>query len=378
MKLKCIYCGIAEFDKGKGSEEHAILSSLGGRKASRSICCQACNGKLGEEIDKPLVEGLRHLSTYFGVLTGRNKESAIVREFGTHNGVPFDLLPGGQVQLSKDRVEEEIDEDKGIINISVHARDEYRARNILKGLLRKHGKTEENLNLNEMARDLEGPGPVNSNLELGGELQYRSIAKSALTYLATMISSERLRGECFSEIIEYILGRREGARFVFIVKMDFPEFPSVSEVQHRIIIFASEGRRMVVGLLELFGGIRFKVTLSNCWDGPDVKKGYAVNPLTGEHKECEIEESINDDCWGEDLEVNSEEIFKEILNGVFVLAYRNHIELEKNRIFERVWEEFQSEISSQGLTSEIRQRVFFRLSEELARLNRRINKNFLN
>lgn len=35
--LKCLYCNIEEFNPGEGSEEHAILSALGGRRREISV-----------------------------------------------------------------------------------------------------------------------------------------------------------------------------------------------------------------------------------------------------------------------------------------------------------------------------------------------------
>ena len=59
--------------------------------------------------------------------------------------------------------------------------------------------------------------------------------------------------------------------------MSFPSLPHISDAQYRSIISASADRKIAIGLVELFGGLKFRVILTDCWDGPDLQKGR-VNP----------------------------------------------------------------------------------------------------
>src|SRR5439155_5727527 len=100
--LRCLYCPM-EFTKGSG--EHVILSALGGRKESRSACCQACNKRLGDEVDKPLAEALRFVCNLLSITTGRGKAAPTIRRVDSGRGYNLDLRPGMTPRVSNARVE---------------------------------------------------------------------------------------------------------------------------------------------------------------------------------------------------------------------------------------------------------------------------------
>ena len=365
MKLTCIYCMTEQFDQGKGSEEHAVLSSLGGRKSSRSICCQKCNTELGNEIDEPLAEGLRIISTFFGIITGRGKEAATLKSYGTHNGRSFDLLPGGRVEQSRVKIDRQVDEEKGIANISVSARNVDEAKKLLKQQLKSFGKGIEDFQIGGITESVEYPKSISGSIDLGLVSQHRSIAKTALTYIATMISPERLRSGCFSNIIEYILGNEEASDSISMTSVNFPPLPNISDAQHRVIISASEDKKMAIGLVELFGSLKFKIALTDCWEGPNLQKGYAVNPLNGDQVECEDTVNLNDDHWGEEASSFDEEIYRDMMSKVFGSAYNHHVKLEHERIVSEVTEEFCKELRDGYFTDELKMELSSRIAKSI-------------
>jgi hypothetical protein len=303
LKLSCIYCLNETFDQGKGSEEHAILSSLGGRKSSRNVCCSNCNNRLGKEIDESCSEALSFFSTMLDITTGRNKPAPTQRSIGEHEGKSFDIFPGGEIKFSKSDVD--IQEENGKAEISITANSESEALNILSVILKKYGKSIDDFTDLE-AKSVKSYIPsVHQRLELGGEKQLRSIAKMALTYLATFISPERLRSSEFKPIIEYI--NKEGVENNF-VSFSTEEFPSnkrqISEINHRLIISACDESNKVNAVLELYGNIRFLVTLTDNWSGPNVSKEYIVDPVTK----------------------NSEELTSSNTGNIFCLSHQNTVD----------------------------------------------------
>lgn len=375
MKLTCIYCKIEEFEQGRGSEEHAVLSSLGGRKSSRSICCQKCNTDLGNQIDEPLADGLRFISTFLGIVTGRRKEAATLKSYGTHNDEKFDLLPGGRVQKSKVKIDREIDKEHGIVNISVSAKNLDEAKNLLEQQLNNFGKNVRDFQFGNITESIEYPEAISGTINLGLASQHRSLAKSALTYLATMISPQRLRSECFSSVIEYILGDKEELALTTITKMSFPPLPNISDVQHRIIISASEDKKIAIGLVELFGGLKFKVILTESWDGPDLQKGYAVNPLNGDQIEHDDIVNLNDDHWSDDAPSFSGEDYKDMMCNVFKFAFDHHVKLERERIIAEVIAKFCNEYGDQDFTDELRMELSVRITKAIVNSVYRIDEN---
>lgn len=272
----CIYCQENSFDPGKGSEEHAILSSLGGRKASRNICCEECNNRLGDEIDKPFSEEYAFFSTMLGITTGRNKEAPTHRAAVEHDGLAYDLKSGGAYKLSKALVSLE-DQPDGTSCVSITAGSEEQALALIEQVLKKFGKTIDDFQSIE-AKSVKSYLPTeHKRLALGGILQFRAVAKMLLTYLATLVSPERLRSESFRAVTAFINGcdnEFSGANIGSRVML--PDDPRISDINHRAFIFASNEKHLVVGVLELFGNINYSVELTSTWDGPDISKVYVM------------------------------------------------------------------------------------------------------
>lgn len=290
MIISCIYCPNGSFEKGKGSLEHVILSSLGGRKSSRNICCESCNNRLGKEIDEPLGEALGFFSTMLDITTGRNKPAPTQKMIGEHKGNKFDIYSGGLIKYSKSDVD--IKEADGKAEVSISANSEQEALKILSGVLKKYDKTIDDFTDLE-AKSVKSYVPsIHQRLELGGEEQLRSIAKTALTYMATFVAPERLRNGDFESIIQYI--NEEGIEndFVSFSTAPFPVLVQVDPaIKHRLIVAASETNKKANAVLELYGNIRFFVTLTDKWSGPSVSNMYTIDPVSKESEELETSHS---------------------------------------------------------------------------------------
>lgn len=287
--MLCVYCQENEFEPGKGSEEHAILSSLGGRKASRNICCQECNNRLGDEIDKPFSEEYAYFSTMLDITTGRNKDAPTHKEAVEHDGLAFDLLPGGGFRLSRAAVSLK-DLPDGSSSISITAGSEKQALDLIGNVLKRYGKSIDDFQSLE-ARSVKSYLPTeHRRLSLGGSAQYRAVAKMLLTYLATMVSPERLRSGVFSDVISFINGCDNTFKNACLgSRVVLPSIPRKSDVDHRAFIFTSSANKLAIGVLELFGNIRYTVELSSSWDGPDLSKVYLINPVDGNSEEFSFE-----------------------------------------------------------------------------------------
>ena len=292
--ISCIYCPNGNFEKGKGSLEHVILSSLGGRKSSRNICCENCNNRLGKEIDEPLGDALSFFSTMLDITTGRNKPAPTQKMIGEHKGKEFDVYSGGLVKYSKSDVE--ITEADGKAEISISANSEEEALKILSGFLKKYDKTLDDFTDLE-AKSVKSYIPsIHQRLQLGGEEQLRSIAKTALTYMATFVAPERLRNGDFESIIQFINEKGVENSFVSFSTAPFPMLGQLGpEIKHRLIVAASETKRKANAVLELYGNIKFFITLTDKWSGPSVSKAYTIDPVLKEFEELEF--CHNDDIF---------------------------------------------------------------------------------
>jgi len=291
LEVSCIYCPSESFEKGKGSVEHVIPSSLGGRKSSRNICCVSCNNRLGKEVDEPLGVALSFFSTMLDITTGRNKPAPVQKMIAEHKGKQFDIHSGGLIRYSKNDVE--INEVDGKAEIAISANSEEEVLKILSAVLKKYDKTVDDFTSIKAKSKKSYIPKVHQRLALGGEKQLRSVAKTALTYLATLVSPERLRTGDFQSVIQYI--NEEGIENNF-VSFSTDSFPSLgqekSEINHCLIVAASDQHKKVNAVLELYGNIKFFITLTNKWSGPSISKAYTINPVTKESQETTSSHSV--------------------------------------------------------------------------------------
>lgn len=271
--MTCIYCGNL---LGEGSDEHIILSSLGGRKQSKNICCHDCNTRLGGTIDKDFADRIQFLSNQIGLTTGRNKPAPTLRRVGT--GI-FNLPPDGPPELAKATVEEQTNPETGDKTIQISARSLDEAKRLVDGQLKRFGLDAKNVMIVAKEKSTYIP-EFQIRLEIHPQ-DFRSIAKMILNYLAVKVAPERIRDGNFAEIIGFIdKGVELPVNWITPDYVnDFPETANASPFNHRVFVFASNTDKAAFGLLELFGHLRFSCLLSERWNGPEVSSVYIVDPI---------------------------------------------------------------------------------------------------
>jgi HNH endonuclease len=285
IMLSCIYCKNKSFQYDCGSKEHVILSSLGGIKASKNICCEVCNNRLGNEIDEPFADNFSFFSTMFNITTGRKKKASILKNEVEYNGNIYDLQPGGKFKLSKGSVRFK---DSGGFSIVAGSREQ--AITLLEQAKKKSKEsTEDSMKIEAKSTRVFLP-PQEKKLDIGGNLQFRSAAKMLITYLATCIKPDRLRDGSFDKTISFIDENSSDFLETYIgdcgLLFNLDRY-NISNINHRVFIFASQEKRIVVGVLELFGAIRYTVKLSNVWNGPDFSRAYVIDPVEGKNQNLE-------------------------------------------------------------------------------------------
>jgi len=161
-----------------------------------------------------------------------------------------------------------------------------------------------------------------------------------LTYLATFVAPERLRTGDFQAVIEYINEKGIENNFVSFSTAPFPLLDRVdSEIKHRLILAACDENKKVNAMLELYGNIRFFITLTDQWSGPSISKVYAIDPVTQESEEVSFHSEEVFNLSHEDS-VDSEGFKKAVFNIIQCFQDR-----QMNRII--------SQISSKAIENHI-------------------------
>ncbi|MFY4759042.1 HNH endonuclease [Aliarcobacter butzleri] len=308
--IKCVYC-TNEFKEGEGSLEHVILSSLGGRKGSRNICCEECNGRLGTEIDKPVADFFSFYSNMLGIRTGRNKDASVIKNIIKIGDSLYDMLPEGKFELSKNKVD--IQELDNIKKISVSAKDVEQAKNIFKNIIINQLKLDPKSIINvEATSNKIYPPIIHREFVFGGDEQYRSYAKTILTYLATLVKPERIREDGLKDIINYINGLAHKNKYPILYNgiLSLPLEPKLSNINHRVFIHASNIKNKVIGILEIFGSIKISCILSNEWKYSNISKVYVVDPVTSKtlNEDIILSESLVNECINMKTSLDNESI----------------------------------------------------------------------
>ncbi len=354
--LSCIYCKNKSFQYDCGSKEHVILSSLGGIKASKNICCEGCNNRLGNEIDEPFADNFSFFSTMFNIITGRKKKASILKNEVEYNGNIYDLQPGGKFKLSKGSVRFK---DSG--GFSIVAGSTEQAITLLEQAKKKSKEsTEDSMKIEAKSTKIFLP-PQEKKLDIGGNLQFRSAAKMLITYLGTCINPERLRDGSFDKTISFIDGNLSEFSETYIgdcgLLLNLDRY-NISNINHRAFIFASQEKRIVIGVLELFGAIRYTVKLSNVWNSSDFSRVYIIDPVNRKNQNFESLSNFTFDNYKE-----CHQDSHTVLNGIESLV---------SNFQERQCKKHNSEIISDAINRHMKEgelitdRILFNSASEVA------------
>lgn len=288
--LTCVYCNKSKFSSGKGSKEHAILSSLGGRKLSQNICCEECNNRLGKSIDDGLSNKLSPISTLLNIKTGRNKSAPTQINAIELNSEFYNLQPSGE--MTRNGVQQEFTKLDGVTSFRIVANNKEQAIRVLEGKLKSQNKSLKDVKDETITKVSQYGAQISFTISFT-ENDLRSIAKMALTMLATKVSPQRLRDKAFFNVVNYINGGNEDGIALNDTNTEFPSEHKVSDANHRIFIYASKEENICIALVELYGGFRFSVLLSKEWHGPSIACCYVIDPITTEKLDYDVSERTN-------------------------------------------------------------------------------------
>jgi len=266
-----------------GSEEHILLSALGGRKRSTRVICAVHNNAFGSTIDVALTRQLAYFCNILGIQTGRREPSATLRNLVTTGGERVDVAPGGRM-IAQTQINDTLTSpNQRSIDIAVAS--EERLRTLLPQYLRRHRRGTSDLENAVLEERIEPGAAIDFEIDLGDEEAFRCVAKMGLLLLASAVGTHHVRGVDTAGIRSFILdgsGAWDGLRREYETDFSRPaEHITLPAYAHRIGAVADASAQLAYAQVELFGMLRYTVIISEDWSGPAAGLQYGVNPVDG-------------------------------------------------------------------------------------------------
>ncbi len=272
----CIYCQISLGADTRVA--HIIPSALGGKLASRNICCWDCNSAISA-IEKSLCDALRGVTAMAGVQTGRGRKAPPLRMTDPQHGLTE--VWGGHPTIMGTPPAVRPPEG-GQVRFHFSATDLDSAALQTAHLLRRFGKTPDDLEAGKVVT-FTGAERITflDRFEFDGSISLpehlRVFAKAALELLALHRPLLALRPEL-----------RDAAAFV---RFGGPEVDVgwdattegplgvVRPLWHSCEVWSAGAN--LIGKVVLFGAYPFTVSLTTKWQGEPVTAVHAVDPVAG-------------------------------------------------------------------------------------------------
>lgn len=280
----CILCDVPV--RENNSKEHIIPQAIGGRLKAKNIICKSCNENEASEWDAVLVKSLEFLS---GLLQIKRERG----EIPSRKIAVTPMLPelGGEERfwlnadksLSPIRPECKILEEAGKKYIVATGKDKESVKKALKGELRNrnliyNSKTVKFRNVDEKINNIHveksSIGDVDSN---------RSTVKTALVYAISI----GVKSNFCTIVLEYLKNDKANSCIGFYHENDLIKNRPKNHVFHCVSVQNKNG--LLLGYVEYFSAFRFIICLSEAYSGPDVYGCYAINPVSGEQFNLEVD-----------------------------------------------------------------------------------------
>lgn len=167
---RCLFCPAAT----DGSEEHVILSAIGGVKSSTRLICSKCNGVLGSTIDNSFLQSLTWVTLMVDPPTRRRASEERYRILD-QDGTEYELHAGGRLTVRHKKRPE----GGWVGDASIKERIEEHARRAAEAITKRTGQ-EATLTCDEVQAI---PAPIQFSIQGDPIVFHREFVKWALELL---------------------------------------------------------------------------------------------------------------------------------------------------------------------------------------------------
>jgi len=335
---KCFFCGAPLEGKNKTSE-HILPNSIGGRRKVDTFICRSCNNSFGEGCDAELAKQFNFLSMLLDI---KRETGKVQREKLTaKDGKQYWVSPGGDVELVP-TAPIRTPLPNGKIEISATVSSEEQLEQLIQGLERRHKGIRQQIDESCIIRKKEYlDSPLGKKLSIGGEELARSAAKSCLALLScTDVLFDN------SSIREFISKQRSGDGIWMFCDWDVVQNRNIDDIFHCVHVESIPEKHQLVGYVEYFCIVRLVFKIAADCIG-DIKKTYAINPLTGE--ELNLELNIGDTFKGITSEKYTSAIYEAMMGRCGRVVRYAHSVMEKNERDRVLKEAFDTAMSEVGI-----------------------------
>ena len=325
---ECSLCDVKITEKND-TKEHVIPNAIGGRKKISGFICKQCNNQSGDDWESDLAKQLNPLGLFFGI--SRDRGSVPSQQFETTGEDKVILNADGTMDIAKPVYKEH--QHKAGVNINISARSMKEAKKMLKGVKRKYPQANlEDLVSNAEERSFYPSDMIKFNLSFGGQMAGRSIVKSAL---ALVVEAGVSAKEC-EHAREYLTNSEGEACFGYYYEKDVVTNRPKGIPIHCVYVKGDSNSKQILGYVEYFGVQRMVMALSSNYSGKDFQNIYAINPMTGEILELDIDLQLNPNDIQEsyNYEKIPEGSVEDALSQVIPTGMKLSVEKEKNRVLE--------------------------------------------
>lgn len=282
---KCIFCENELTPDTK--PEHILLNALGGRKTTRRAICSACNNTFGGTIDDALTKQVQVLRNLLQLESGTGRPPPMLKRIQAGSdiinvradGTPEYVRPPFTVT----------DLPNGTKDVRIQVGSEEELRKIMPHLVARLGLDEAELakqlaSQGQGVRIEERPAPIHFPISLGNEQLLRSVTKSCLVLLSTVVPTEVLRGAPFAAARDFVLNGGD-AFLKTKIQIDSRDLPGSEELQARfgkffnLLYISSDKTGRVVGHFTIYNIISWQIVLAEEDGPPDETGALASNPL---------------------------------------------------------------------------------------------------
>lgn len=266
----CYKCNNPILEENK-SKEHLLQEALGGSKTSSNLICNPCNRVLGDTIDVEIVSQIGFFADLLGV-NSSTKHKIIHAE--AEGGLDWSI-GSGLKGLYHIRCE-----IKGN-SFDLHGKDEKECKEKFRKMLKKHIKSNPDLNVNEeinniQFEDIKAPGKLFFNnrksenpkeMVVGGSIKYYA----AITKILLNHYLENGGKREFVEEAVLFVTKQEGnfRNCISTVYSDgITRNLSDNELGHVVYVWSDLNDKLLLGYIELFGIFRYLVCLNSNYNGP--------------------------------------------------------------------------------------------------------------